>query len=329
MQKMLRRIKDILKDFSSQIKRFFPGEISGDVKNNLSKNQIYPIGVNLIKVLNEDSKHRLKDLNFSKELNIASIGTCFAEELSGYFNNQNKNYKYLSLEKNVFNFSANWGRVYTVRNLLQIILYSLDNNSIPINVEKYKEYFFDPLREYSTGTFPSREKAIYEIENHRELSKQVFFKADILIITIGQNEFWHDSQMDIAWGSTPPLSLRKSNQRFKAVEYSFSQNFKDLDYVIKNLKKFNPNLKIIFTVSPVAEYATFLNNNIVSQAFAGKAILRGVLHEIIPKYDGIFYFPSFEYVLTDNPNSFISDNRHVKRFKVNQIIQSLEKAIIK
>ena len=86
MQKMLRRIKDILKDFSSQIKRFFPGEISGDVKNNLSKNQIYPIGVNLIKVLNEDSKHRLKDLNFSKELNIASIGTCFAEELSGYLN---------------------------------------------------------------------------------------------------------------------------------------------------------------------------------------------------------------------------------------------------
>ena len=122
MQKMLRRIKDILKDFSSQIKRFFPGEISGDVKNNLSKNQIYPIGVNLIKVLNEDSKHRLKDLNFSKELNIASIGTCFAEELSGYFNNQNKNYKYLSLEKNVFNFSANFKAIGISSFLEQILI---------------------------------------------------------------------------------------------------------------------------------------------------------------------------------------------------------------
>lgn len=328
MQKIVRRIKDFLKDSLSQIGRYFPGEISGDLKNDLSKNQIYPNGRNLIKVLNEDSKQRLSELNFSKELNIASIGTCFAEELSGYFKNQNKDFKYMSLEKNIFNFSANWGRVYTVKNLLQIILYSLNKNSIPVHIDKYKDIFFDPLREHSTGTFLTEKKAVSAIEEHRELSKQVFLKADILIITIGQNEFWHDSQMNIAWGSTPPFSLRQNDKRFKPVEYTFNQNNKDLNTIIKDLKNFNSNLKIIFTVSPVAEHATFINNNIVSQAFAGKSILRGVLHEIIPKYNGVFYFPSFEYVLTDNPNSFISDNRHVKRFKVNQILQSLEKAIL-
>lgn len=324
----VRKIKDFLKDSLSQIKRCFPGRLSGDLKNNLSKNQIYPHGINLIKVLNEDSKQRLKGLGYSKELNIASIGTCFAEELSGYFKNQNQNFKYLSLEKNVFNFSANWGRVYTVKNLLQIISYSLDKKFIPIHVEKYKDVFFDPLREHSAGTFFTEKKAIYEIEKHRGLSKQVLLKADIIFITIGQNEFWHDSEMDIAWGTTPPLSLRQNDKRFKATEYTFNQNAKDLNKIIKKLKEFNSNLKIIFTVSPVAEYATFINNNIISQAFAGKAILRGVLHEIIPKHKEVFYFPSFEYVLTDNPNSFISDNRHVKRFKVKQILQSLEKAIL-
>ena len=71
---------------------------------------------------------------------------------------------------------------------------------------------------------------------------------------------------------------------------------------------------------------SFLNQNIVSQAFAGKCILRAVLHEIIPKHKGVFYFPSFEYVLTDNPNSYISDNMHVKRYKVAQILKSLENA---
>ena len=100
-----------------------------------------------------------------------------------------------------------------------------------------------------------------------------------------------------------------------------------MNNIIKKLKEFNPTLKIIITVSPVPEYATFFKRNIIPQAFAGKCILRAVLHEIIPKHEGVFYFPSFEYVLTDNPNSYISDNMHVKRYKVAQILKSLENAI--
>ncbi len=327
MKKLKRWIKDSLKDSKEDLKRYFPGPIVGNLKNNLLKTQVYPYGLNLTKVLNLDAKERLKKLNFSVESNIASIGTCFAEEISNHFKTNNQNIKYLCIEKNKFNFSANWGRVFTIKNLLQIITYSLED-FVPIHVEKYKNIFFDPLREYSVGRFDSKEAALLDIKKHRKFSRNVFKKSDLLIITIGQNEFWYDSEINLAWGISPPLSVRKNQERFKPIEYTFNQNRNDLNKIIKKLKEFNPRLKIIFTVSPVAEYATFLNHNIVSQAFAGKCILRAVLHEIVPKNEDVFYFPSFEYVLTDNPNSFVADNMHVKRFKVSQILKSLEETIL-
>ena len=79
----------------------------------------------------------------------------------------------------------------------------------------------------------------------------------------------------------------------------------------------------------MASYATFISQNIVSQSFAGKCTLRAAIHEILPLDDKIFYYPSFEFVLSDNPSSFIYDNRHVKRFKVSQILSSLNKSLLK
>jgi hypothetical protein len=328
MKKLIRLIKDLIKDNLEDFKRLFPRNLKEDKNNNLSHNQIYPSGKNLIEILNSNAKENLKDLNISKKSKIASLGTCFAEEIASHFKNQENKLEYINLEKNIFNFSANWGRVYTIKNLFQIVSYSIDKIEMPIYVEKHKDIFFDPLREYSIGSFNSEKEAIINIKNHRKSSRDVFEKTDVLIITVGQNEFWYDSQKDIAWGRTPPKSFRKNSNRFKAFEYSFIQNSNDLDVIIKKLKEFNPRLKIILTVSPVPEYATFLNRNIVSQAFAGKCILRAVLHEIIAKHEGVFYFPSFEYVLTDNPNSYIDDNMHIKRFKVAQILKSLENAIL-
>lgn len=326
MKKIIRSIKDLIKDNIEDIKRHIPRDIIEDKKNDLLNTQIYPSGKNLIKILNIDAEQRLKEINISEKSKIASLGTCFAEEIAIHFKNQEEKLTYINLEKNIFNFSANWGRVYTLKNLLQIISYSTYEKEVPIFVEQYKNLFFDPLREYSIGSFNSKKEAILNIKSHRKLSREVFRKTDILIITVGQNEFWYDSKMEIVWGRTPPISFRKNSKRFRIVENTFVQNTNDLNSIIKTLKEFNPTLKIIITVSPVPEYATFFKRNIISQAFAGKCILRAVLHEIIPKHKGVFYFPSFEYVLTDNPNSYISDNMHVKRYKVAQILKSLENA---
>ena len=155
MKKLIRLIKDLIKDNLEDFKRLLPRNLKEDKNNNLSHNQIYPSGKNLIEILNSNAKENLKDLNISKKSKIASLGTCFAEEIASHFKNQENKLEYINLEKNIFNFSANWGRVYTIKNLFQIVSYSIDKIEMPIYVEKHKDIFFDPLREYSIGSFNS------------------------------------------------------------------------------------------------------------------------------------------------------------------------------
>jgi len=328
MVKFSRKILNVIKDKYQDIIRYFPRKLKDDEKQELLKTQIYPFGKNLIEVLKTDSYNRLYKINLKKKDKISSLGTCFAEEVANYLKNKSQFYNYINYEKNIFNFSANWGRVFCVVNLKQILKYSIEDK-YPIKVEEFKKLYFDPLREYSTGSFNSMEEALTDIERHRSLSKKALVDTNILIITLGQNEFWFDHKNNFAWGRTPPLELRKQKDRFEPKEYTFNQNITDLEEVIEKLKKINSNIKIIFTVSPVAEYATFISEKIVSQAFAGKCILRSVVHEISKKYENVFYFPSFEFVLTDNPSSFVADNMHVKRKKVFQILSSLDYSLLK
>ena len=116
-------LKNFLKDFYQDIIRYFPKKLSKNDKQKLSETQIYPEGTNIIKILNIESKQRLEDLKLAKNSTAASIGTCFAEELSKYLKIHTSFLDYIDLEKNFFNFSANWGRVYTVKNLKQIIIF--------------------------------------------------------------------------------------------------------------------------------------------------------------------------------------------------------------
>ena len=144
-----KKIKEFLKDTSQIYLRNFPGNFEVDKKNNLTPNQLYPYGKNIKKYFLNEAKINLDGLNLNENDKISSMGTCFAEEVSTYLKFSKENFNYISLENNIFNFSSNWGRVYTVKNLRQIIEYSLGH--LPIITEKYNHTCFDPLREYTVG----------------------------------------------------------------------------------------------------------------------------------------------------------------------------------
>jgi hypothetical protein len=324
MRKMKREMADWIRDTREIYFRNFPGPLTGLKNHNLNETQIFPIGNNLFEGISRGTKKRFASLQVRPDMPMASIGTCFAEEFATYLKENPGVGTYLFSEPNVFNSSANWGRVYTIKNLRQIIEYSL-GDSAPIYTEKTKKGYIDPLREFSTGAYGNESELIDNIELHRQLSKFVFTKAKVIVITLGQNETWFDTEKKIYWGSTPSIDLQKSSpNRFKPMEFSYQSNKEDLNFIIKIIKQFNPEVNIILTVSPVGAYATFLSEDIVSQSFAGKCTLRAVVHEVIQDNKNfIYYYPSFELVLCDNPTSYIADNRHVKRKKVKQIFSLL------
>ena len=64
--------------------------------------------------------------------------------------------------------------------------------------------------------------------------------------------------------------------------------------MIYRLSFFNPGLKIIFTISPVRHMRDgFVENN------KSKAVLIQCVHQLVEKFDKLFYFPAYELVLDD------------------------------
>ncbi len=67
-----------------------------------------------------------------------------------------------------------------------------------------------------------------------------------------------------------------------------------LNSLVHKLKIFNPDLHIIFTISPVRHLREGLVDNNRS-----KAVLIQAVHELVGKHNQLSYFPAYEYVIDD------------------------------
>ena len=315
-----------LKEFLNKRKFYFPGKMKEYKRHGLLETQVYQMGKNFDKAMKIAISNSLSNLKFKKKYKIASIGTCFAEEISKFLKNEEDLGTYIQLEKNFWDSSVDWGRVYTIKNIKQIIEYSI-NTSMPIYIEKDKNDFFDPLREKTVKRFKNKKDLYKNILSHRSLSREILNQVDVLVITIGQNEFWKDIENNTYWGIMPPLSIiNKNKSRFILEESTVENNLKDLKWIVDSISKINKSIQFLFTVSPVPSDATFLSNDVISQSFAGKCILRSTLHELLKeKKQNVFYFPSFVIALAKNKETFKEDNRHVKISKVKEILSYLKK----
>ncbi len=317
------KLKTFLKDTYQSFKYFFlkDNRIKKN-KYNLDKNQIYPAGKFLIESLDNYSHQILKSINFKLSSKNTCIGTCFAEEFSNYLKNKT-NYKIF--EQNRFNFQANWGRVYTVKNMRQLVDYSFNEN-YKIFTKEGMDGFFDPLRDYTCGSYSSEKELVDKIKTHRNISKKILSESEFLFLTLGQTEGWIDKYENFLWGATPTkmINFYENKSNYELKNFTYDEINDDLNYVIENLKKNNKALKIILTLSPVPSSATFFKKNAILSSSEGKAKLRIAIKNVENNFEDVKYFPSFENVIYDNKN-YNSDNRHVKLKKIFQIFNFFDK----
>jgi hypothetical protein len=319
------RLRKFVKDAMEVVHRRTASEPTGLPKYGLELTQVYPQGRNFLPVLQQATTTKLGGIGMSPTTPVSSIGTCFAEEFAYFMRDQG--YNYVRTENDALAASANWGRVYTIPNLLQIVRYSTEP-SYPLLLEQSTSGWFDPLREPRASYAPTESAAAERVQAHRVASRAAFASCEILIITVGQNEAWVDNANGEVWAAMPPrnvLDARKAD--FSVAQFSFERNLTALREVVERLRSINPTLRILFTVSPVASYASFSDVDVVSQSFANKCLLRAVVNELVASLPGTtFYFPSFEIVLCDNPRNFRADNRHVKYATVERIFSMLSRA---
>ncbi|MEO6314135.1 MAG: GSCFA domain-containing protein [Chitinophagaceae bacterium] len=137
--------------------------------------------------------------------------------------------------------------------------------------------------------------------NHAQQTAHTFLQtANCIIITLGASFSYRLTDQFAAAHGTAAGKLgdpvanchRAPAQWFTKHLMGIEETNAVLDNCIHQLLHFNPALKIIFTVSPVRHIRDgVIENN------RSKARLIEVVHNLVNKFDRLFYFPAYELVI--------------------------------
>jgi hypothetical protein len=210
---------------------------------------------------------------------ILTLGSCFSDAIGAYFLS-NK----IAVKINPF------GTVYNPHSIHKVIQYALANQPIPENsFLKRSDIFlnYDFHSEFASASLSDLKK---ELEGIISDIHHFLRKSDWLIITYGTAWVYemHETHEVVANCHKMPQNLFvKSLMTQKKILDSF-------ETVYHLLKTFNPNIKIILTVSPVRHLKETIELNSVS-----KSVLRVACHTLTEQHSDVHYFPSYEIVMDD------------------------------
>jgi hypothetical protein len=127
-----------------------------------------------------------------------------------------------------------------------------------------------------------------QINASQQKAHQFLQKAKWLVITLGSSF----SYRLVENGQPVANCHRAPGQWFRKHLMTIEETNTVLDNSLYQLFKFNPDLRVIFTVSPVRHIRDgVIENN------RSKARLIEVVHHLVNKFDRLYYFPAYELVI--------------------------------
>jgi hypothetical protein len=132
---------------------------------------------------------------------------------------------------------------------------------------------------------------------------------------LGLSEVWYDQVTgEPLWRALPVDQFDPERHVFR-VE-TMAQTLQWLETIERLRARHVPDMKIIFTVSPVPLAMTFRPVSALTANSASKAVVRAALDEFLRNHQEevgrrLFYFPSYELVTNYFLDPYGHDNRHV------------------
>lgn len=209
--------------------------------------------------------------------NIFMIGSCFTDHIHSYFST----YKFNCLDNP-------HGTLFNPISIFKSLEHYINNHVVE------QEDLFNQNGIWNHWDFHSKvsdyQKDIAVNKMNTAITNAHFFLKDSnwLIITLGSGFVYEYKDQFIVANchKVPAGSFRKRMLSFQEIETAF-------ECLYQKLKAFNPQLKIVFTISPVRHLRDgFVDNN------RSKAVLIHTVSNLINEKD-IFYFPSYELIIDD------------------------------
>ena len=246
----------------------------------------------------------------SKDMHIATVGSCFAQHISRYL--LANDYRYFVTEKahpllsedqiekhNYGVFPARFGNVYTAAQLKQLHAraYGEDRwDEKPWLLENGR--LVDPFRPLiEPEGFINAAELNQDRQQHLQATRSMFAKMDVCIWTLGLTEHWRSRQS----GAVYPLCPGVHGGQFDPKQHEFhnattQETINDTLEVFKKIRAVNKKCRFIITVSPVPLIATALPQHVMVSTCYSKSILRVAAQEICQSMSDCAYFPSYELI---------------------------------
>ena len=264
-----------------------------------------------------------KKFNIPANAKIATAGSCFAQHISRHL--KKNGYNVLDVEppppglpENLHQkfgfsmYSARYGNIYTVRQLLQLAQ-EVAGEWTPQNFiwEKSGKYF-DALRPaVEPEGLDSAEEVLIHRMHHISHIKKLFKRFNIFIYTLGLTEMWVHKASGTVYPTAPGTIAGKfDDEIFEFQNSHFDSINNDLSEFIQVVKRIRggKSFRIILTVSPVPLTATASGHHVLTSTTYSKSTLRAIAG-LWAEQPFVDYFPSYEIV--NNPrlhSTAFSDN---------------------
>lgn len=282
-----------------------------------------------------------------RQTRIVSLGSCFASEIAKELQGARFNYLVtesphdekagvLSRDYDSKNqrapFSAAWGLIFNTPSFKQLAEKAFRVTELPRilvkheNESQYKDFYFDPFRE--NMLFASKEAYDRNYELHRQAVRKAFEEAEVIILTFGLNECW-EFIADGKVAAMPPKTLEMASiMRPKIL--SVEENIQNMQTFIDLVRKHNSQVKFIISVSPVPFASTVrLDRHVIEANTHSKSVLRVVAEELVSRNLDVYYLPSYETVTRCVRRPWESDERHVRRAAVRQVMRLFNAMFVK
>jgi hypothetical protein len=233
------------------------------------------------------------------------MGSCFAQNIGERFQAHR-----MQALVNPF------GVIYNPVSVAQSLQLLLDNKRFDTQDLHFHNQLWHSFSHHGSFSSPSPEDCLETINTTLDTGRQFLAHTHFLFITFGTAWVYEHIDLQQVVSNCHKYPAAEFN-RYRLEVDEIIELYKDL---IIQLRVFNPQLKIIFTVSPVRHWKDGANGNQLS-----KATLLLAIDKLVEWFEDVSYFPAYELVLDDlrDYRFYEADMLHPNNQAVDYIWQQL------
>ena len=217
------------------------------------------------------------DLTYKKKSLL--VGSCFTD-------NVGQKLQYYKFPVMINPFGVMYNPV-SVKKVLEALI-----SNTPFEEKDLHQHNTSWLSFYHDTSFSGydKEQVLKDINRKQHESSEWLKNTDLLILTFGTARVYRHRKEQTIVSNCHKLPAKEFERELLNVE-AIVEEYRSL---LENLRKFNKDLKIVFTVSPVRHWKDGAARNQQS-----KAVLILAIHQLLEEFPETEYFPSYETMMDE------------------------------